>query len=42
MKSRKSILNKMEIFYEEVERKKKIKKQGFKPTRNLSKIKYLI
>ena len=41
MKSRKSIASKMEIFYKEVEKKEKVKKQGFNQTRNLNKRKYL-
>ena len=42
MKSRKSILNKTEIFHKEDKVKEKVKKQDFKLTRNLSKGKYLI
>ena len=40
MKSRKSIANKMDIFYKEVEEKRKGQKQGFKQTRNLNKRNY--
>ena len=42
IKSRKSISNKIEIFYKDVEGKTEGQKQGFKPTRNLSQRKYLI
>ena len=41
MKSRKSIASKMDIFYKEVEKNEKVKKQGFNQTRNLNKRKYL-
>ena len=41
MKVRKSIASKMDIFYKEVEAKRKCKKQGFKRIRNLNKRKYL-
>ena len=42
MKSRKSILNKMQIFYKEAEGKRKGHKTRLQMTRNLSKRKYLI
>ena len=41
MKSRKSVVNKIEIFYKKLKKKEKIKKQGFKQTRNLNERKYL-